>query len=306
MPKKLITFITASAILFGFFGTLYSQTWDPLWNPFRLEPSLVLEKMEAELKEKQAFHSIVDLNFLTKLEESEFQISGSLEGDIDNANSKSAINFDLLIFSSDEKELLWAGEIINIGETAYFKFKTLPSIPYLGDFLEKLGLDLENQWIKINQDLFKKFVEETGNQYSGEETKEKLMALLPIFEVKEELPDQEIAGRKTYHYLLSLNKESLKDILLSLYVPDQETLEEINKLLEKSGDIEAEIWIGKKDKLPYRIEFDESTEISDLFPEKQGRVALKLIIEMSDFDKQFEIKAPEDYKTLEEILFENL
>ena len=76
----------------------------------------------------------------------------------------------------------------------------------------------------------------------------------------------------------------------------------IDELFESVGEISAEIWIGKKDKFIYKIKAEKEIDLNKFKGETKGIIIGKLDIEFSNFDQPVEIKAPESFKSLEEIL----
>jgi len=351
MSKKIIIIIYFSVIILlsVLFSSLYTQTWDPVWNPFRLKPSAVMAEMGVEIAQVRTVHSDINFEIGIKNEE-EFYIKGNIAGDGDNSdpeNPRSAADFGLS-FAAEGIEFSLAGQTKSIEETSYFKLTTIPALPFLEPMLAMSGIDLgelKNQWIKVDEESFKEIIGEEyknlprsaqqnldsfGNepiekQKQKEMTKE-LIDLLKgksFFKVEEELLDEEIEGVMFYHYLIFLDKEAVEKIFPQIFEITMEyTSEEnetkisekmtqeflvefskgIDEFIEKSGEFTAEIWINKKDKLPYKIKFEKEIDISKFDENEEGMITVKLNIELSDFNQPKEIKAPETFKTLDEIL----
>lgn len=297
MSQKIIITIYFSLIIAAsiLFSSLYIQAWDPTWNPFRPDPSVVITEMGIELAKVKTFHSDVDFEIGIKKEQ-EFNINGNIkaEADITNPeNVKSAIEFKFF-FAAEGMELSLDGESKTIDDTNYFKLTSIPAFPALEPFLAMLGMDLEdfkNQWIKIDQESLEKIA---GEEYQPPEEEEKMeefivgikevLEKVKMFKVKEELADEEINGQKAYHYMVVLD------------------LDDFFEKTGEIGEIPAEIWIGKKDKLPYRIKLKKEIDISKFDETQDGLIDIKLNIEMSDFNQTANIEAPQNFKTIDELL----
>lgn len=130
-----------------------------------------------------------------------------------------------------------------------------------------------------------------------------------FYMLKKELADEKIADIKTYHYLVNLNQEKVKEIIDLLKISEEftnlagtqiskedtkkVTNEEFLKGLEELGDKPAEIWISKKDNYLYKFKLGGGD--NDF---------IKLEVEFSNFNKPIDIQEPIDYKSLEEVLAE--
>lgn len=154
-----------------------------------------------------------------------------------------------------------------------------------------------------------------------------------LYIVKREYPDKEIKGKKTYHYLVALNEKEVKQLILEPYKALIETMKfgtspteeqwqefqreisiQLDEFFAKIGDITAELWIGKEDNLLYKVKGEKIIDLQKLEEPKRGVIPLpgsrsprgiidiSIEIDFSDFDKSMKVEAPEEYKTLEEIL----
>ncbi len=355
MSKKIIIIYFSVIVLLSLlFSILYTQIWDPMWNPFRSKPSAVMAEMGVEIAQVKTVHSVLDFEIgITNKEE--FNIRGNIVGDGDNnepENPKYSTDFDLS-FAAEGIEFSLAGQSKNIGKTGYFKLTTIPALPFLEPMFIMLGIDLsqfKEQWIKVDEESFKEIIGEEHESIEKQKQKEMTKELIDLlkgktfFKVEEEFPDEEINGKMFYHYLISLDKETIKKImpemfeLILKYTPEkdeteiseemtQEFLGEFSKgideFIEKSGEFIAEIWINKKDKLPYKIKFEKEidpvrdyksrdeaqrkqisngVDISKFDETQDGLIDIKLNIEMSDFDQPVNIEAPQHFKTIDELL----
>ena len=144
--------------------------------------------------------------------------------------------------------------------------------------------------------------------------------------IEEKLPDKKINGINNYHYLISLDKTELKKIIPEIVKISMEsnlgfkdlsesekekTLEEtsnnINEFFDKIGDINFEVWVGKKDKLLYRLKTEKEIDISKFYDEEslgqelRGNINIKLELNLSDFNKEIRIEAPKEFKSINEV-----
>lgn len=98
-----------------------------------------------------------------------------------------------------------------------------------------------------------------------------------ILKITRTLASEKIAGVNTYHYKFRIDKEEMKKLLANIgqITHDknltEKKLAEFNKNLKEVELPDGEIWIGKKDFLPYKISFSsvlietEKSKNSDKF-----------------------------------------
>jgi len=343
--KKIFISVLVLVLIFlgGLTGVLASKIWDPLWNPFRPEPEEVIERMALEMEKVKTSQGKTELSLIAS-NEGKFELKLNSEGKIDKSQpekSQYGSSFNLIVSVTEKGESMGMkfalpGELKIIDETGYIKLTTLPAVPFLG----MLGIDLsqiEDQWIKIDQESMIEFMKEmVGENWTPEmertykkstekqkviqkELQEKMRKVLmkkKLCLVKEELPDEKINGKKVYHYLVALNQEELltatpeiwklmeevmsKEYGIAPNLEEKEFKEKSKEILDKIGEIGGEIWIGKKDYLLYRIKGEKSIDLSKF--EEKGRILISLNLENSKFNQPVKIKAPSEYKTLDEIL----
>ena len=166
---------------------------------------------------------------------------------------------------------------------------------------------------------------------SQKELQEKIKKMVEgkrFYLVKKEWPDEKIQDKMAYRYTLTLNKSELKSMIpdfVILYfdvmkniLPEgtiqagdeyqfkKQMTEELNKAFDeffkKVGDIDGDVWIGKKDSLLYRAKIEKSVDLSKIDQYAKGKMNFDLEFNFSDFDKPVEIEAPANFKTLEQVL----
>lgn len=265
---------------------------------------------------------------------------GSDSDNTDPKNPKSAGDFDLT-FATEGMQFSLAGESVAIGKDSYFKLTTLPLLPSEVEAgLRMIGIDiseLKNQWIKFDEESTKNLLKSFGLpimpeiEEEMEKTQEKQKEIIKKFQaifknknlyfIKREFPDTKIKNQKVYHYSVALNKEEIKKLIPEFYkilietyplgpLPTEEEWkefqerfsEEFDKFFQKIGDIEGEIWIGKKDLYLYKIKGEKEIDLAKLDPTAKGKISIKFDLDSSKFNQPVQIEAPKEFKTLEEIL----
>ncbi len=311
---------------------LVTRAYNPLWNPFRPSPEKVLAKTVSQMKELKTYHNKTAFVIDSKNKE-EVKIEGDFSGDSDitnSDNSKSAGKFNLKL-AMEGMQISLAGEGKEIGEDAYFKLTTIPVLPMLEPLFALMGVDLQefkNQWVKFDEESVKeifpsempkefekKLEEQKKEKKEMKEKIKKLIANKKLYFLKTELADEKIGKVKTYHYILELDKEKVKKLIpefLNIIIGeeeirtmpgDQEKIqEEINQSFDKTGEITAEIWIGKKNYCLYKLNLEKEIDLAIFEKNKKGTVTVNFITEFNKFNKLIEITAPEEFKTIEEIL----
>ena len=112
-----------------------------------------------------------------------------------------------------------------------------------------------------------------------------------------------------------LNQEQIKEImpeLLSIGSEDaskrlgasnmEELKQNIDKFFEKIKGMDAELWIGKKDFLLYRVKIDKEIEASVLDKKANGKLIINFDLVLSKTNEPMKIEAPEKFLDLKEIL----
>lgn len=336
MSKKFLIKVIGGIIIIGVIGgivSLYTNLWNPSWNPFREKPEIVLAKAIKNIQELKTFHYKGDLK-IEFFNKEKFSLGIKITGDVDNTNKEIPKTFTSVRgnFSKEGIDLIMKGELISIGEERYGKIEEVPEIPSLVIGLSMLGIDLnkiKNVWIKIDEKSLKDFLEKRGIKVEEpipREEKEKLLNELKellkgkeFLEIKEDLGEEEIEGKRAYHYLILVNKEEIKkvipeilDIILKYsqekisQSKKEEILNEFPKMMDevfkKIGDLDFGIWIGKKDKMVYKIAFDKEIDISEAGEIEGEKVKIFGNFDFSRFNEKMQIEEPKEFKTLNEII----
>lgn len=227
-------------------------------------------------------------------------------------NPKGSFSFNVNTDALGQGNFAFGLEVRTIDKIVYIK---LSNVPNLGFFdLSAIA----NQWIKIDTEALKKqfglekfeaqIKEAQKKQELSPEQIEKLKIAAQqakIFKITEKLPSENIEGINTYHYKFIIDKEGVKKLIadISKIVHDKTLTEKEIADYDKSFEAielpEGEIWIGKKDLLPYKILLSSVLKETD-----KSKVAGKFTITLlfKNFNKTVQIDIPSPVKTLEEIL----
>jgi hypothetical protein len=323
--KVLIGVISGLAvILLGAVVVLASGIWNPIWNPFQPSPDKVLAEAFQNMSNLKAVHSNIVYDMDVQSEES-FSAKIVIESDsdafdIENPKSQAVIDVS---FPIEGMEMFFGGEIRSINEALYFNVGTIP-IPISLE-LSKIGIDVNdwiNKWFRfdskeLGMSLLKTLSDE--EKLNMEQEIQQLFLEYPIAKVEERLANEKIEGQDSYHYLLAIDKENLKQFLIGLMeivnkyykiddlpgmpkADQQEISDGIDELFEKTGGIDFEIWIGKKDKLIYKVAGQKDFDLSAIEQGEEGTLSLDLNMSFSKFNEPVEIMAPKDSQSIIEML----
>jgi hypothetical protein len=330
MKKTIITLIALIIIVAGFV-VAYSQEW----YPFSPSPEEILNRSFSKMFDLKTYHFESQVKSSAEysqesqgltIESMDMTIVG--DGDLtDPEKIKSHLDLTV-IMGMEGMDISLQLEGISLGDDKiYLRLVSLPAP--ISSMLAIFGLDidsLKDQWILTE-------LKESGvSEEEKEESKEFINKIKGIFEGKEllelkkVLEDEEINGQMNYHYLVSLDKETVqelipdfKDILaeyseessleeLSLGEEEEEALNEFLNKMDERNLLDFEIWIGKKDNYIHKIEIDIGEKLSALYEEGEiSRIenpVFTVDIIFSQFNEEVIIEEPVGAKTLEEIFGE--
>lgn len=305
-----ISFLVFVLVLVGSGGFAYY-----FYNNYYLNPERIIKRVfnnlnninsfsyDGEIKTEVSYLQDLDNDFLS-IDNASFTFEMFLNGNFiqekDKSNLKNELNLiskvgfitDGLNFSFD-LDL----DAKNNKEEFYLKLNQFPPIPIL-------PLDnIKNKWIKfdIKEDFKEKEIEEEyEKQKEFFDSIQKEFLKGDIIKITEVFPNKNINGINLYHYGFNLNREELDRILDIVFEKDSDyTKEEIQKIKEsfQSFNINnGEIFIGKKDFLPYKISFNTYLNSEDF-----SFQSTDVIFEFNNFNKDLKINFPEDSYSIEEI-----
>jgi hypothetical protein len=286
----LVLFILAAG------AALFTKMWDPLWNPFRPKPAVVIAAMAAKMAAVETLHS--DFNGTFNLTGgTEMSVTAGVSSDIDsrdeqNLKTGGQINVDLTM-AGNESSFGMQGR--QIGPTFYLDLTAVPSTPLVSPIAGIQDFSgLKDQWIKIDG--------ESLLNVSAVETLNNFLQDANLYSLKAELPDGKIGSVSVYHYQVSLSNDELKKIIA---LPEQAAAVlgfSMDDFIDKAGEFSAELWIGKKDNLLYGFKMTKSFDLANVIIGQVGQASLNMNVNFSKFNQPVTIEVPAQSETLQEAM----
>ncbi|MCD6410567.1 hypothetical protein J7K92_01340 [bacterium] len=337
--KKVVAVVLIAFLLVvtGIIGVLAARIWDPLWNPFRPSPELVLARAIENMFSLKSYHSEANINIdATNLDTQEaFKMNLQIDSDINEFDEKEPKSHSIFTTNVGVQgvNFILGGETIQIGEETYIKINTLP-VPLLMELqaefpnLNQIVDKLKNQWISFNpKDLGMSMGINSLTPQERKEIEQKFQNLVfkyPLVKIKKELPDQTIDGQKMYQILTVLDKENTKLYLAealklveeyNLFPDasyDEKEIAQLNKAIDeffdKAGEIEIYFLVGQNDYFIHQIKGMKTIEkFTSETEQGTENVSMELVwnVSVSDFNKQKKIERPKESQSIMEI-FMNL
>ena len=290
------------------------------WLPFFASDEDVLSTMFENMSENKTWHSETNITIGSEVEGQRLDVLFNIEEDTDRTdpkNSKSDIKLNGEL-GMEGMSFSFGMEIKVLGQKdIYLKVTTIPAIPVLG----MLGINLDelkDQWIKIDTEYLESVPDE------NEEMVKQLTELFvgkKILIVQEKFADEKINNINCYHYSVLLDKNELANIMpemFSIIMQDNLSLEQLSEVEKEEmlnemitnfdgfmngiGDINFEVWIGKKDKLLYQLNLEKEINTNELYGvDAYGNIDIGFKMNFSEFNQEISISAPEEFKSLDEV-----
>ena len=249
-----------------------------------------------------------------------FGLSIKFNGASDSSDleqTKSFVIFSLMDKESADTLPFIAMEMRSIGKVVYLGLTEISD----SDFLKSFS-SLEGQWLKIDPEELREMAKEMGiseqelvdfdkaleSQSLTPEKIAKLSQLLKdanLIKVVSKLPEEKIDNQNAYHYKYEISKESLKQFVLEAnkimeveIKPEEE--EAFDKAFDGISALQGELWIGKKDLFVHKA--NVNFEINEKMNEGGFSGKFSTTITMKNFNKAVTVKAPENVKSLEELM----
>ena len=252
-----------------------------------------------------------------------------------------------------------------IGNAYYVKVNDITA-PTSSTALSSSKLDitkLKGKWFKFDQDSMKALAEANGetvipdiSKIADSDLSKKFQDILiaeKMFVFNKQLADEKISGQDTYHYLITVDKIKLLDsITKSISLATQEASKNqsalnatgatdiasssklvenmaqavVKTVLDSMGDINMDVWIGKKDYMLYQVKIDKNIELNKILEglgtsvseevkiggsnatgtteaTKAGtELVIKFNMTNSNFNKSINVQTPEGSQKIEEVL----
>jgi hypothetical protein len=280
---------------------LASRIWDPMWNPFRPVPGVVMAIMYKNQLAVKTFSTKADFSISASTDQGDMEVKAGYDGSVDKTDEKN-MKVDLIgkaSFGMMGISMEMGGEAMKIGDDGYFKITKIPS--FLLSYISSSDSPLKaNRWVKIGKDssenLANKLKEKKDELYltdediksytdgysSGQEALssqsedqiKNILSNYELYSVAKEFPDEKIGQIEVYHYQVSVNKDVMKKVILEAVKSQVEKQpdsnfdeksagESLDKVLKAIGEMSGDIWIGKKDNLLYRFKTEKEISSSD-------------------------------------------
>ncbi|HEX9721941.1 MAG TPA: hypothetical protein VGA53_01620 [Candidatus Paceibacterota bacterium] len=330
-------FTSASALL-------ATRAWDPLWNPFRPSPEQVLAQMAQKSKELNTFHLVQNFHTTGNTSKGNFNIDFRFASDIDQtsldalkAHSSFSINLNFTAQPTQTPSLILdhlalEGEVISIDGTSYVRLSSLSLPESFETFFDLFyfGLDpnqLTNQWIKIDQKellAFSGISPEMAAQELQKQTQlqielQEILLSPQFYVIRQELPDEEVDGRKMYHYVLEIKVAEMIDAVFAKIFEQEDFQQDqfaaevakvaikgvMETFIEKIGPITSDMWIDKQTLYLRKAAIQKTIDLKQFDPTLEGTSSFEYEMTYSDFNKSVAISAPTESASLQE-LFETL
>lgn len=312
-----------------------------LWSLFAPNPQTVVNNMLTNMEKVTSYHTTTQVdvaatNSTNKTSIGELVLNTNSEIDITDINNpKTDGNFiiNLTMPGSSSPLASVSVSLASVGGVSYIQLNNIvvPATFYAP------GLDIskiQGEWFKIDQDSVKALSQVEGNQVTipnipqvnALATVAKLQNLIAsenLISFNKQLNDEVVSGQDTYHYLLTISKDKLEDLLnkaialgLSSSSNSQvsSTTNSSSSLIENMaqafvktcvdaiGDINLEVWIGKKDYMLYQDKIDQLIDSNKIEPNTNVQAEVKIDMVNSNFNKPIVVQAPANAQKIEDIV----
>ena len=315
------------------------------WNPFKPSPETVIGKMIANMKDVKSSHTVmqgeIDASDSNKTPIGKISFNGVGESDIINAASPkgdSTFSINVAMQGSASAIASINLSVAVVGDASYVKINdiTIPgTISYPGLDIAKI----KGNWIKIDKDsiaALKALSSAQTSQLGGASniTTADSVALMKkvqdifvsenLLAVSKQLSDEVVSGQDTYHYLLTISKDKLKDLMnkiIALEAQEAAKLQTqggtssnsnlltqnmiqafVNTFVDTIGDINVEVWIGKNDYMLYQTKIDQAIDLSKIYPSANVQLEFKINTTSSNFNKPITVQVPANSQKIEDLL----
>lgn len=339
MNIKIIVPIILVAVLGAGIGLLASQVWNPDWDPFIESGDRIIEKSIEKLISKETGEYQAEIVLNGEQNTDTFAVLLNLSGVIDakdEENLKMKNNIGIAL-SSSEADISANIELLALGEIFYINLSSFSGASFL-IFDESIIQGLTNKWIKIDLNEIKQTLGLEQDAETEQELESKSRAFLKdlqkiaknktFFDIEKSFGQEQVEEETTEHYLVSINKESIKEIipeyinLMKKYeladMQSQMTEQEIEKALtelpanidslwQQLGGISFEAWVSQSSGALKKLKFQRELKSSD-FAEiaEQGIedtiLSMNIVITFSNLGEPVTIVAPSTSQSIEDLL----
>ncbi|GEM_PF-1782928 len=242
----------------------------------------------------------------------------------DAANPIGSGTFTVQITSPGSASSMSANmSITSVNNKFYIKINDIA----LPDGVSYPGLDIsqiKGRFFEIDQNSISQLSQSEGvgvgaPQINSQELVKKIQDLLlaeNMFTVSKQLSDEVVSEQNTYHYLVNISKDKLKDLINKIialtsqssgtdssgFLAASMTQSYINSFVDTVGDISAEIWVGKTDYLLYRFKIDKTIDLNKVSQDANMILTAKIDVINSNFGEPVLVQAPETSQKIEDII----
>ncbi|MEK9173355.1 MAG: hypothetical protein AAB594_02175 [Patescibacteria group bacterium] len=235
---------------------------------------------------------------------------------------------------SFEVNVEYGGEKFNLSfEFLFFGQKIYLKVTKVSGVLaEKIGVDptlVLNKWILLEPTdlggggsfltggMLMPQVAPPDFSFSKKQVEDLTRAFYKIFRVKEELGQEDAGGAKSYHYILTVDRDEVKKIIIEYWkavAPPGDVSPEGEKefeiaindglkgffdYIDKNVDSKGlEVWIGKKDKLLRKTVLE--VKIND--KDSGFKADMGFAVDYSGFDEPVNVEEPKDAISIEDLM----
>lgn len=287
----------------GLAYVLSAQIYNPSWNPFGMKPDKVIANMLINMKSVKS--SAVKTNVEVTVKDSAGKSQGSLAFTLENqsdltdaSNPKVSLGItgDITPTGATLPLISVDADVIGAGKALYMILNKFTSPTTSGVYANILAI--KGNWFKIDQNSIQAMADVGGispdninlpqNSQQATQQIQSLLSDPKMFSFVKQLSDQTINGKNTYHYLLKLNNASLKSAINKI-LGSQAALAYIDKI----GDINVEIWVGKKDFMLYGYQVNKTINLSQILSvEGAPTLSIKLSSNSSNYNQKLSIVEP--------------
>ena len=211
--------------------------------------------------------------------------------------------------------------------------------------------NIKGKWLQIDQDSLKTLSEASAGQATtaidisqlsqaqanasnlSKQVRD-LVASENIFSDAKQLNNETINGQDTYHYSITISKDKLADLFNKLMTLEMQQASQsegnnatgasnsalvqnmaqavVKTFVDSVGDINMEIWVGKKDYMLYQVKMDKLVDLGKLLQSYAGsaisisgantQIEAKFSMTNSNFNKPITVQAPAGAQKIEDVL----
>ncbi len=303
------------------------------WNPFGPTPQTVINAMLKNMQSVKSYHSVAQINLntidnVTKKSQGNLtlNITGETDStDVKNIKANGSLAFNIKSAGSSSPIFSIDTSMASIGTTSYIKVNNI----VVSNNSSLTGADIDKitgKWFQIDQNSYTAISQAEGGQTStinivpttGVDFANKIRALMAaenIFSNVKKLKQEVVSGQNTYHYSALITKDKLNGLIAKIMaLTAQETanlpiqsnsIATVQALVQSFtnalGDVNIEMWIGKKDNMLYQFKVDKVINIADKTLGVDMNVDSKVSVVNSNFGKSITVQTPQGAQKIEDV-----